>query len=395
MFRKRILLLMALLVASLTLGLAVTAAQDAPPDGFDPGVAPSGFDTNQQTTTIVTAQTATTSISALGSIEANMTVSPTFVMGGTISEILVQAGQTVQVGQILARLDTTNAQIAYDQARLNLENARINYDTLLEPASEDDLRIARANLASAQAAYSSSTVSEEEIAAAELRYKQAQDTYNAQVTSRYQMNGTDEQIALKEAQIGAASFNMEIARLQLESVQQPDNGSLWSASLRITQAQLQLKQLEEGPSQSQLDSAIISLTQAQARLQDAQTTLDRMQLVAPVSGVITSVPVKVGDTVTAATTILEIADISQLWITTPINELDVDLVSIGIPATIQLDALPGVDIPGVVEAISWLSATSSDGIVTYDARISLTTQDERVRIGMTGEAVINLEGSTN
>ncbi len=60
----------------------------------------------------------------------------------------------------------------------------------------------------------------------------------------------------------------------------------------------------------------------------------------------------------------------------------------------RLDALPDLDIPGQVEHVGWISATSSDGIVTYDVQVVVNTDDAQVRIGMTGEVTIET-GSTN
>jgi HlyD family secretion protein len=81
--------------------------------------------------------------------------------------------------------------------------------------------------------------------------------------------------------------------------------------------------------------------------------------------------------------------------TVPVNELDVGRVAIGQNATIQLDALTGVNIPGKVENVGWLSATSSDGIVTYDVLVTLDTTDPHVRLGMTGEVAIDTGSSSS
>jgi hypothetical protein len=53
-----------------------------------------------------------------------------------------------------------------------------------------------------------------------------------------------------------------------------------------------------------------------------------------------------------------------------------------------------VDIPGQVEHVGWVSATSDDGIVTYDVQVLMNTDDAQVRIGMTGEVTIET-GNTN
>ena len=267
---------------------------------------------------------------------------------------------------------------------------------LNQPPSADDLKVAQANLASAQAAYGNTAnpMSAADLQAAQLKYQQSQDQLAALQQARQFMNGSDDQIALQDAKIGAASFNAEIARLQLQQQTTPSSTSLWQASIRIAQAQLNLDKLTAGPTQAQLDSAQLAIDRAQASVDDAQTALTRMQLIAPHDGYVTALNLTVGQNAGAQAAAIELSDLSQLRITVPVNELDIERIQEGADATVQLDALPGVDIPGKVENIGWLSTTSSDGIVTYGVRIALNTTDPRVRIGMTGEVAIDT-GSTN
>jgi HlyD family secretion protein len=237
-------------------------------------------------------------------------------------------------------------------------------------------------------------MSPDDLQAAQLKYQQAQAQVAALQQARQLMNGTDDQIALQDAKIGAATFNAEISRLQLQQQTTPNSASLWQASIRITQAQLNLDKLTAGPTQAQLDSAQLAITRAQAAIDDAETAIKRMQLIAPHSGTVTALNLTAGQPAGSQTAAIEITDLSQLRITVPVNELDIERVQAGADATIKLDALPGVDIPGKVENIGWLSTTSSDGIVTYGVRIALDTTDPRVRIGMTGEVAIDT-GSAN
>jgi HlyD family secretion protein len=318
-----------------------------------------------------------------------------FQTAGTVKTVYAEPGDYVNAGDVLAELDSTDAWNSYQQAQLNLENAQISLDTLKQPPSENDLKAAQANVASAQAAYgdTANALSSDQLEAQQLKYQQAQDQVTALQAARQNMNGTDDQIALQDAKIGAASFNAEIARLQLEAAQTPNSAALWQASIRITQAQLNLDKLTAGPTQAQLDSAQISIDRAQAALLDAQTAILRTQLIAPRSGTVTAVNIASGDNASPQAAAITLSDLSGLRMTVPVNELDVEKVQAGANATIQLDALPNVTIPGTVEYVGWLSSTSSDGIVTYDVRIDLNTNDPRVRIGMTGEVTIDTGSS--
>lgn len=347
-----------------------------------------------QTSTQTT--TASSSISALGSVEPNSVASLQFEISGTTNGVYVTLGDYVKAGEVLADLKSDDAWNTYNQAVLAVESVQIAMNDLKEPATVAELAVAKANITSAQAAYSSAanSTSEAQLANAQLQYDQAQAQLAALQDARAHMGGTDEQIALQDAQIGAASFNAEIARLQLEEMQKPNSSALWSASIRIKQAQLELDQLQQGPTQDELNSAQIAIDRAQANLSDAETALQKVQLVAPISGYVTAVNVSTNQAVSTGTVAVEISDLSALHMTVPINELDVDRIQEGEDASIKLDALTDLTIPGKIEHVGWLSETSSDGIVTYDVQVVLNTTDARVRIGMTGEVTIET-GSTN
>jgi len=333
-----------------------------------------------------------TTISALGTVEANEVAAVSFLVAGDVAEITVEVGDTVSEGDLLAWLDAAGTQTSYDQARLNLERAQINLDQLYEAPNESTLRVADANIASAQAAYSAAanTSSSSDLEAAQLRYQQALNTYDAQVTARANMNGSDAEITLQDAAVGAASFNLEIARLQLEELQNPDTSNLGSAGVRIKQAQLQKEELLAEPTQAEIDSAEIAIQRVEQQVAEAETALRRTRLYAPISGTVTAVNIEAGDSVGTSTIVIEISDLSQLWLTASVHEVDVAQLSAGQLASVTLDSLPDVEIPATVDLISWLS-TIEDDIVYYDTRFALNVADARIRVGMTAQAIVEVE----
>ena len=343
-----------------------------------------------------TASASTSTISALGSVAANSVVELTFQTSGTIKGIYTEIGDKVEAGDIVADLDATDAWNTYNQAKLSLESAQLSMEQLMAPATDDEIAVAKANLASAQASYSSTanSTSADQIAQLQLKVQQAQDQLTALQTERANMNGSADQITLQEAKIGAQSFNLQIAQLNLQEAQTPNSSALYSASIKIQQAQLSLDKLMAAPTQAEIDSAQLKIDQAQAKVEDAQNALLKTQLVAPISGYVTAINSEAGDSVNSSAAVIEISDTSKLQMTVPVNELDVKSVTVGEAATVQLDALTGVNIEGTVDNVGWISSTSSDGIVTYDVRVVLNSTDERVRIGMTGEVAIG-SGSSN
>jgi macrolide-specific efflux system membrane fusion protein len=102
-----------------------------------PGSAPA----LQYQTATVQAGNLTVEISGSGNLALSSTEDVAFEMAGTVQEVLVEEGDSVEQGQVLARLDTsereselTGLERALLQAKISLKNARLT----LERAEEDD-----------------------------------------------------------------------------------------------------------------------------------------------------------------------------------------------------------------------------------------------------------------
>ncbi len=329
-------------------------------------------------------------VSLLGTVEANQTADLTFRVSGTVADVMVAAGDQVDAGTLLAKLDDSDQQAALDQAKLNLEQAQLNLSDLQKPPDATTIQSAQASLLSAQDSYNSAanSVSATTLQQAQVKYQEAQANYNLAVQQRANMNGTPTQLAQQDAAVGAASFNEQIAKLQLDKLQTPNNGSLWAASARVAVAQLNLQQAMQGATSAQLQNAQLALESAQLQVTNAQTQIDRTQLVAPITGVVTAVNVQPGDSAGPGTVAIEITDMSKLRLKAPLNELDLSRVSAGLPATVKLDALSTLEIPATVDQIDWLGVSSS-GIVQYNIWLTLNSTDPRIRLGMTGTGTIS------
>ncbi|MGH2871240.1 MAG: efflux RND transporter periplasmic adaptor subunit [Solirubrobacteraceae bacterium] len=73
--------------------------------------------------------------------------------------------------------------------------------------------------------------------------------------------------------------------------------------------------------------------------------------------------------------------------TVAFSESDISEIHVGQPATITLDALTGVELPARVTAISPLGSSSS-GVVSYDATLTLKGSNPRVKPGMSASASV-------
>lgn len=372
----------------------IAAAQGVDPEQLRQMMAQRGLPGGTFLNSANSAQAAT-SLALLGTVEANESAALAFQTSGKIAEVLVSEGDYVTAGTVLARIDAASAQRSVDDARLSLENVQLDLQTLLEPPSESDVEQARLGVVSAQASYSDAarSSSETQIQTAQLKLDQAQQTYDLEVQKRANMSGSEEELSLQDAAVGAASFNLEIARLNLQDLQTPDNqGSLWSAGINIQIAELNYEQALNGASASQITNAQLAVENAEVNLANAEATLAKTELVAPISGVITALNIEPGTTVSQATTAVEITDISTLWLTASLHELDLDQVSEGMSATVTFDSLPDVTFPATLTRIDWIG-TETDGIVQYTIWFAVETDDSRILPGMTGEATLDLTQS--
>ncbi len=328
-------------------------------------------------------------VTGIGTVEADSVANLTFSRPGRVLEIIVQEGDYVSSGDLLVRLENTSETLSYERALLSLKLAELQRDELLKPVDEDAIRIAEANLQSAWGAYQGiqNAITPEDIQAAELRYQQALQAETDAIEARTSAAGgqVDQAYALLDAQVGAASFNAEIARLQLESLRNGNSGSLGVAYSRVLQAERELDRIKAGPTQAEIDQAEIAVEQAQSQVDAALQTLNEMKLVAPFEGVISRVNVEVGAVVISSISAVQITDVTPLHVDVQVDEIDIREVEAGMDARVELDALTGLELDAHIDRIA-LVPTNNNGIISYDVRVNLTTVDPRVLVGMTAEA---------
>ena len=169
-----------------------------------------------------------------------------------------------------------------------------------------------------------------------------------------------------------------------------DISNITSAQTALVNAQQSITQdtqsLDNSDTPLTVQSAELNVQKAQESLDEALTTESDYEVRAPFDGVIGTVPVNKFDQASSGTTIAtlitteEYADLS-------LNETDAAKVIVGQPVSITFDAINGFTMQGSVATIDPVG-TVSQGVVTYDVKISFATQDSRIKPGMTAEAVI-------
>ena len=153
-------------------------------------------------------------------------------------------------------------------------------------------------------------------------------------------------------------------------------------------AQASIKSYKDAFPNSSLDvqSAMLSVKQKENALQDAKDKLADYFVSAPFPGTITNINIKNSDAVSLSTVVGTLITAQQLALIS-LNEIDVAKIKIGQKATLTFDAVPDLAIPGVVSEIDSIG-TVSQGVVTYNVKITFGTQDKRVKPAMSVSASI-------
>jgi len=168
-----------------------------------------------------------------------------------------------------------------------------------------------------------------------------------------------------------------------------DTNSLTSAKQTITTSEQSLQKTMNGADPLDVQSSQLSVTKARNALVDAKNALADYYVRAPFDGTVAAVDVKKFDTASPGSAAATIITSDQLA-TLSVNEVDAAKIAVGDKATLTFDAIDGLSIAGTVASIDTIG-TVAQGVVSYNVKIDFSTQDTRVKSGMTVNASIITE----
>ncbi len=273
---------------------------------------------------------------------------------GLVSEVLVIEGEEVGAGQVIARLESSEARTLEDAQAAALQELTAAYQGVRDAQYQLDNFDVPSD-------FSSMTPTEavemtlEKLNAARAAYEPYENFSPNNPTAKEYKKRLDD---------AWADYRKAIQWLELES-------NLENAQARLAQAQKDYDALQDPSFAEDTAGARAALANAEVR--------------APFAGVITSLDLKVGEFASAGQPVVTIADTSS-WVvkTTDLTEIDVVSIREGQPAAVKLDAIPDVELKGNVLSIGQ-SYSESQGDVVYEVTILLTDVHPAMRWGMTAE----------
>jgi len=257
-------------------------------------------------------------VSGTGQIKPKTYVNIGATSFGRITHLYVKEGDRVKKGQIVATVESVQAQAGVD-------------------AQQASIRSAGTDIASYEAAEKTAEATVDHSVAdlnqKLLDWQRAQALYKAEL------------IAKSEYDSKKAAYDTDVATLA-------------QSKAALAQAR------------AQTASARGKLGTAEATLTSNVDALNKTVSVAPFDGIVTNMPVREGETVVVGiqnaegSTLMTLADLSIITAEVKVDETDIVNVAMGQPVEVAVDALPGRSFPGTVTEVGDQAILRSTGIAT-------------------------------
>ena len=283
------------------------------------------------------------SVVATGKVQPITKVEVKSKASGIVKKLLVDAGDRVKQGQVLAELDKEElqAQVRGDEAQLSAAEANLR-------AAEADVERGKVDAAGV------------DVPTLQRAYERAKSMAAEGVVSSS---------ALDDAQ---RNYEMAVNKRDISRAQ------LIVSSAKVKQAQAQV-------------------TQYRASLSRSSEQLNYATIVAPIDGVILSRDVEVGDAVSSilvlgssATLVMTLGDMKQVYVDGKVDESDIGKVYLGQPARIKVESFKDKSFSGKVTKIAPMGV-EKDNVTTFQVRVSIDNSGGELKALMTANAEVILE----
>jgi HlyD family secretion protein len=262
---------------------------------------------------------------------------------GIVKKLLVDYGDRVKKGQLLAQLDKIEIEAQVAQSRAALDAAQANMNS-----SEADFQRAKVDAEGP------------DVPLLKRAYDRAVGMAKDGVVSASALDDAEKnyEMSLNKQNVSKAEVTVLKAKIAQSKAQ-------------VAQDQANLTQLEE--------------------------QLSYTDIVSPIDGIVLSRDVEMGDAVSSilvlgssATLVMTLGDTSEVYVKGKVDESDIGKVYLGQPARIKVESFKDKTFNGVVTKISPMGV-EKDNVTTFEVRVSINNPGGELKAEMTANAEIILE----
>lgn len=358
--------------------------------------------------------------------------------GGRVAQILVQEGDAVKAGQVVAVIedDEVNQQLQAAIAQVNAARQEEAQARLEINVADSRIQEAQTNLVQSQAdsqgrvrqAESTVAASQAQVAQAEAQVIQAQaevkraesqlklaqldrDRFAALVTQgavnrqqfdQAQTNAETAQATLDTARatLAAQMAVVQTAKRQLQATQgtltQTESTTLNPA---IRSSQLAAYEQQKAQAQAQLAAAQAKVQAAIANQQQLQKRLDSFKVTSPITGVVQDRPVEPGAVVANGKTLLTMINPQAIYLRAYVPEGEIGKIYVGKSARVFLDANPQQPLSAKVSSIDPKASFTPENIYfqkdrvrqVFGVKLAIEQSQTYAKPGMPADAEIDLK----
>lgn len=257
---------------------------------------------------------------------------------GRITELLVREGDRVRKGQILAKLESVQprAQLTAQEASARSVEAESAAQEAAVRAASDTMESAEATVGRVQA----------QLEQARQDFDRTKQLFEAKLVSRQEFDARK------------AAYDVALA------------------SVKEAEASLSRAQAQQRQASAALSAAQRRIAAAKAEVTRIQDLVERTYAISPLDGMVTNLPVKIGEIVvpgiqnSAASLIMTIADMSVITAEVKVDETDIINVKLDQVADITIEAFPDRVFKGKVIEIGNTAILRSSGLASSQSQIS-------------------------
>jgi len=367
-------------------------------------------------------------VAATGEVQPIQRVNLSPKTQGRLERLLVEQGDRVQQGQVVAQMESRELTAQLAQAEARLSRAQANLAQLRAGTRSEEIQQARAQVSQSQARLDQvqakfaelqagsriEEIREAEAAAlradsgvadarsrlnlAALEYDRSVELERDGAIARRELDQRAEERQRASANLDQAIAAAEEARQRLERLR---NGARWeeirsaqaevdAATAEVTVNRERLRQLEAGARSEEIDRAIADVQEAQAQVEFAQTQLDDAAVRAPFSGIIVQryadpgafvTPATSASTASSATSTSILALAKGLEILAKVPEADISQLQNGQTVKVVADAYPDATFEGRVKLIA-PEAVREQNVTLFQVRLEILSGLDRLQSGM-------------
>lgn len=401
-------------------------------------------------TEVIKRQTLVQTVSATGTVKAAEEVRLNFKSPGRLTELRVKVGDQVKAGQLLAILDSRDTQSALLSAEAGLKSAQATLDKIRAGAKNEDIAVYEAAVKTAETNLANIKTTQAQAVAnawAQLVGLPAiavanpgnlstatitvTGTYKGQTSGSYIIRIDDTNSPtysyfglesginqtgsrLTPVPLGNLGLNIQFSATgtlyvndswtinipntssasyasllaAYQAAQVAEQQQVQSAERVLAEAKLRLEQAKAPAQTYDVKVAEAAVESARAALLRAQNDLADRLLIAPVSGIVTRVNNKVGETISLTQPVVVILAAGDKEIKVQVPESDIAKLAVGQTADITLDAFGSAEhFSGHVSFIDPASTVIAE-VVYYEVTVLFDDNDEKIKPGMTANVEI-------